>query len=123
MGAKTTALRGLYAHNRRKRKAKPASPLASCAELMWHPWRFSGIISLRILDEFARGLHMMNERNQVLITEEGYEGKYVVLRSISDRTVVASGNDPETVMQEARKQGIANPVIFFVPSHDITLVY
>jgi hypothetical protein len=65
----------------------------------------------------------MSERNQVLISEEGYEGKYVALRSISDRTVVASGDDPEAVMQEARERGVANPVIFFVPSHDITLVY
>jgi hypothetical protein len=75
------------------------------------------------LDEFARGPHMKSKRNQVLIAEKGYEGKYVALRSVSDRTVVASGNDPETVMQEARKQGMTNPVIFFVPSHDITLVY
>ncbi len=66
---------------------------------------------------------MANERNQVLIAEEGYEGKYVALRSISDRTVVASGDDPEAVMQEARERGVAHPVIFFVPSHDITLVY
>jgi hypothetical protein len=66
---------------------------------------------------------MTNERKQVLISEEGYEGKYVALRSVSDRTVVASGDDPETVMQEARERGAAQPVLFFVPSHDITLVY
>jgi hypothetical protein len=65
----------------------------------------------------------MDTPNQVLISEEGYEGKYVALRSMSDRTVIASGDDPETVMREAREQGIDNPVIFFVPSHDITLVY
>jgi hypothetical protein len=65
----------------------------------------------------------MSKRHQVLITEEGYEGKYVALRSMSDRTVNASGNDPETVMKDAREQGVDNPVIFFVPSHDITLVY
>ena len=59
----------------------------------------------------------------MLIAEEGYEGKYVALRLISDRTVVASGGNPETVMQEARERGVTNPVIFFVPSHDITLVY
>jgi high-affinity K+ transport system ATPase subunit B len=65
----------------------------------------------------------MNRRNHVLMSEEGYEGKYVALRSICDRTVVVSGDDPATVMQEARERGVANPVIFFVPSHDITLVY
>jgi len=66
---------------------------------------------------------MTSKQNHVLITEEGYEGKCVALRSISDRTVVASGDDPEAVMQEARDKGSANPVIFFVPSRDITLVY
>ena len=71
----------------------------------------------------CKGLYMMGEPNQVLISEEGYEGKYVALRSISDRTVIASGNDPEAVMKAARAEGADNPVIFFVPSHDITLVY
>jgi hypothetical protein len=66
---------------------------------------------------------MTNEQNQILISEEGYEGKYVALRSVADRTVVASGDDPETVMQQARARGAAHPVLFFVPSHDITLVY
>lgn len=65
----------------------------------------------------------MGKLNQVLISEEGYEGKYVALRSMSDRTVIASGDDPETVMKEAREQGVDHPVMFFVPSHDITLVY
>jgi len=65
----------------------------------------------------------MGQPDQVLISEEGYEGKYVALRSMSDRTVIASGDDPEAVMKEVREQGADNPVIFFVPSHDITLVY
>ncbi len=61
--------------------------------------------------------------NKVLIAEKGYEGKYVALRSMSDRTVIASGDKPEAVMEQAQKQGVADPVIFFVPSHDITQVY
>ncbi len=65
----------------------------------------------------------MGKPDQVLISEEGYEGKYVALRSMSDRTVIASGDDPETVMKEAREHGVDDPVVFFVPSHDITLVY
>jgi high-affinity K+ transport system ATPase subunit B len=65
----------------------------------------------------------MGTPDQILISEEGYEGKYVALRSMSDRTVIASGDDPETVMKEAQEQGADNPVIFFVPGHDITLVY
>jgi hypothetical protein len=75
------------------------------------------------LSGFVEGLDMTNERNLVLVSEEGYEGKCVALRSVADRTVVASGDDPETVMQEARARGAPHPVLFFVPSHDITLVY
>lgn len=65
----------------------------------------------------------MSSQGQVLVGEEGYEGKYVALRSMSDRTVIASGDDPQAVMKEARERGADSPVIFFVPSHDITLVY
>jgi len=60
---------------------------------------------------------------QILITEEGYEGKYVAMRSISDRTIIASGDDPDAVVKQAHKKGATDPVLFFVPDHDITLVY
>lgn len=65
----------------------------------------------------------MSKKEQVLITDEGYEGKYVALRSLLDRTVVASGNDPKAVMKQARQKGCSEPVIFFVPEHNISLVY
>ena len=65
----------------------------------------------------------MSEQEQVLITEEGYEGKYVALRSLVDRTVVASGGNPKTVMEQARQKGCSEPVMFFVPDHNISLVY
>jgi hypothetical protein len=93
------------------------------AESRWHPRPFRGTIPAQGLSEFVQGFDMTNERHRVLIGEEGYEGKYVALRSVADRTVVASGDDPETVMQEARERGADHPVLFFVPGHDITLVY
>lgn len=65
----------------------------------------------------------MREQQQALITEEGYEGKYVALRSFVDRSVVASGDDPKDVMEKARKAGCGEPVVFYVPEHNITLVY
>jgi len=65
----------------------------------------------------------MAEQERVLITEEGYEGKYVALRSFVDRTVVASGDNPEVVMEQARRKGNSKPVIFYVPEHNISLVY
>lgn len=65
----------------------------------------------------------MSEQKHVLIAEEGYEGKYVALRSLVDRTVVASGDNPKIVMKKARQKGCTEPVIFFVPEHNISLVY
>jgi hypothetical protein len=62
----------------------------------------------------------MVKKDQVLITEEGYEGKYVALRSIVDRTVVASGYNPKVVMKEAHQKGCAEPLIFYVPEHTIS---
>jgi high-affinity K+ transport system ATPase subunit B len=60
---------------------------------------------------------------QVLITKDGYEGKYVAMRSMSDRTIIASGDNPDAVMNQAHEKGITDPLIFFVPNRDITLVY
>ena len=65
----------------------------------------------------------MSAMNHVLITGKSYEGKYVALRSASDRTVIASGDRPEAALRDAQEQGVSNPVIFFVPSHDVALVY
>ena len=66
---------------------------------------------------------MTDKPIHVLVGEHGYEGQYVAMRSLSDRIVVASGDDPEIVMREARERGVTNPVIFFIPGHDVTLVY
>ena len=65
----------------------------------------------------------MAKREKVLIVEEGYEGKYVALRSAVDRRVIASGDKPEVVMEKARQAGCSEPVIFYVPEHSISLVY
>ncbi len=65
----------------------------------------------------------MADNEQVLVKEDGYEGKYVALRSLLDRTVVACGDNPEIVMKQARRKGCSEPVIFYVPEHNISLVY
>jgi hypothetical protein len=65
----------------------------------------------------------MAKLEKVLIVEEGYEGKYVALRSTIDRRVIASGDKPEAVMEKARRGGCSEPVIFYIPEHTISLVY
>lgn len=62
-------------------------------------------------------------REQTLIAEQGYEGEYVALPSFWDRSVVAHGSDPKKVVEQAREAGYENPVIFFIPQNDISLVY
>ena len=59
----------------------------------------------------------------VLVSDEKYEGKYVALRSFINKEVVAFGDDPTNVMKTARGKGVQNPVLFFVPEHDMTLIY
>ncbi len=51
------------------------------------------------------------------LTSDRYAGKYVALISFSDRTVLASGNDPEKVYERAEKKGHKSPLVFFVPKY------
>jgi len=59
----------------------------------------------------------------VLVSEKKYSGKYVAFQSFNDRTVVASGKDPEKVMASALKKGIVAPVIVFIPEENQACVY
>jgi len=59
----------------------------------------------------------------VLVTDDKYDGKFVALRSLVDREVVASGDDPVEVMDAAKRQGVESPVVFHVPDDDMTFVY
>ena len=60
---------------------------------------------------------------QVLVNQEEYAGKYVAMASFSDSRVIASGNDPAAVINEAERQGNDNAVILYVPAEPITCVY
>lgn len=60
---------------------------------------------------------------EILVTDRKYEGKYVALRSFSDHTVLAFGDDPVSVMTRARKGRTDEPVIVFIPEHDMSYVY
>ena len=60
----------------------------------------------------------------VLIKESGaFEGKFVATRSFKDKEVISSGLDPAKVCDEARKKGISDPVVFFVPHKDMVHIY
>lgn len=64
---------------------------------------------------------MARERRQ-LIKNPKYQGKYVAF-SASGKKVIASGSNPGTVVEKARKQGVKVPAIVFVPRKDIAYIY
>jgi hypothetical protein len=62
-------------------------------------------------------------KNNVLIKESRYEGKFVAMASFKDRKVLASGNVAEKVFERARKKGFSSPVIFYVPKQTETNIF
>ena len=60
---------------------------------------------------------------QVLVANKKYIGKYVAMKSFTDRTVVASGKDHDGVVDRAQKKGIMFPVVIFVPEKDMIHIY
>ena len=52
-----------------------------------------------------------------------YCGKYVATRSFLSKKVEASGANAEKVYNKAIKNGIKNPVVFFVPEKDMVHIY
>lgn len=60
---------------------------------------------------------------KVLIKGPKYEGKFVTLRSMRDRSVIAYGDNPCEVGRIAAEQGVDEPIIFFVSETDVTSVY
>lgn len=62
-------------------------------------------------------------RPEILVVDRKYEGKYVALKSFTDNTVLAFGDDPVEVMKHAGKGESAEPVIVFIPEHNMSYVY
>jgi hypothetical protein len=59
----------------------------------------------------------------VMIFQEGFEGKYVALRSFTDNKPIASDKDPKKVIKIAAGQGVLEPVVFFVPDANSASLY
>jgi hypothetical protein len=52
-----------------------------------------------------------------------YYEKYVAFPSFSSREVVAFGEDPVKVMEEARSKGHKGPVLLYVPNPEESQIY
>ena len=54
---------------------------------------------------------------------EKYGGQYVATRSFTDKEVISCGNDPVKVFEEAKRKGVEEPVVFYVPEKDVLQIY
>ncbi len=63
---------------------------------------------------------MGTEQEQVkeLLKDARYHGKFVALRSVTDDTVIAYGDDPREVRRLAAEKGVDNPLTLFVSKED-----
>ena len=83
------------------------------------------VVSKRIL---ARNEEYMakpnNKKSQILVMDKKYQGKYVAFNSLRrNRTIVATGKNAGRVVAAARRKGISEPVIVFVPYQDVAYLY
>jgi len=60
---------------------------------------------------------------QVLIKEKKYNGQYVAIRELDDATVIAAGENPQNIYDEAVKKGCPEPIIIYVPAKDLVQIY
>jgi len=60
---------------------------------------------------------------QVLLKEVKYSGQYVAIKDINDPVVIASGDDPQKIYEEAARKGYSEPVILYIPAKDMVQIY
>ena len=60
---------------------------------------------------------------KLLIKEDKYAGKYVALKDFDDQTVIADGDIPQIVYDQAVAKGYDCPVVMFVPVKDMVHIY
>ena len=61
--------------------------------------------------------------SKVLVKTNQYNGRYVAMKSFDDHTVVGSGKDPQTALQEAAEKGAKDPVIVYIPEKEMVHIY
>lgn len=59
----------------------------------------------------------------ILIRENRYSGKYVVIKDYKDSAVISHGDDPVVAYKEALKKGFTDPVIIYIPTAGMAQIY
>jgi hypothetical protein len=52
-----------------------------------------------------------------------YNGKYIATESFESKKVIASGTDIVKVYNDAKKQGVEEPVISYIPKKGTICIY
>ena len=61
---------------------------------------------------------------RVLLNDgEKYGGQYVAIRSFEDKKVVSHGSEPSKVFNAAKKKGVKEPVVFYIPKKGMVQIY
>ena len=63
------------------------------------------------------------QNKRVLVNDKKYEGKYVAFDSSKGKKIVASGKNPGTLIEKARKLGVSIPAIVFVAKGNVAYSY
>ena len=58
-----------------------------------------------------------------LLPDDRMAGRFVALRSLVNREVLASGRNAVRVLAAARKKGVTSPLVFFVPKEEVICMY
>lgn len=59
----------------------------------------------------------------VLVKTQQYNGRYVALSGPENGKVVGAGSTPEKALRAARKNGVDDAYIVFVPAEDTINIY
>lgn len=64
-------------------------------------------------------------KTKVVLAEniDRYCGQYVAKKSFKDNKVIVSGKDPVKVLEQAKRRGADDPVIFYVPEKHVVHIY
>ncbi len=52
-----------------------------------------------------------------------YGGLYIAKKTFQDQKVISSGDDPVSVLEEAKGKGAEDPVVIFIPKKGMVNVY
>jgi len=65
----------------------------------------------------------MKNMGKVLLNSSRYNGKYIAIMSAEDHTLVGVGDIPADALNKARKKGVKNPFILYIPDKNSVHIY